>query len=94
MNLNYKASNIAKAEAKYGLKFFTVLGQIKADNGVPEFGMSDIMFLWACGGGSEDEFDKAIEDDMQQMMNDIVAGIGNAGFLQAKNKALAEVRSQ
>ena len=89
--LNYKASNIAKAERAYNMKFFTVLDKFQKDSSLADFGIVDILFLWACGGGTEEEFDAAVDKDIEQAMNKIVEGIGSAGFLKTNNnKATAK----
>ena len=83
--LNYKASNIAAAELKYGLKFFKVLNSLSnAKDG--DFGMSDMLFLYVAGGGSVDTFDKLIIDGTESLMIDIMEGLTEGGFLgQSRN---------
>ncbi|MBR2766792.1 hypothetical protein IKD67_01770 [Candidatus Saccharibacteria bacterium] len=80
--LNYKASNIALAEKKLGLRFFSVIKGFKTG----EVGFIDILFLWSAGGGDKDEFDKRVIDDTENIMVEIMQGLSDAGFLGAKGK--------
>jgi hypothetical protein len=86
MKLNYKASNIAKAEREYKLKFFTVMGGLGSDMGV-----GDLLFLYVAGGGSEDDFDKLFETGIEEVMIAIMEGINDAGFL-GKMVSTSELR--
>ena len=90
MKLNYKASNIAKAEQKFNIKLFAVLNDFatknEKDSVSSNVGIIDILFLWCAGGGTEEQFDVAIESDIEQVMLDIMAGLNEAGFLGIKGK--------
>jgi hypothetical protein len=57
--LNYKASNIARAEREYGLNFFKEMDLLLGD---PTTGsISSLMFILVSGGVSEEEADALIE---------------------------------
>ena len=53
VQLNYKASNIAKAEKEMGESFFDALSKL---NSTPS--VSALLFLFIAGGGTKDEFDE------------------------------------
>ena len=80
MKLNYKASNIARAERETGLSFFDTISSLS--NGVPS--INSLMFLCAAGGATEDEFDAIFEKGLSEVMIVIIGGINDAGFLGAK----------
>lgn len=80
MKLHYKASNIAKAEAKAGKKFFETFTNI--GNGIPA--VADLMFLFSAGGGSDDEFDALFEQGIDSVLLAIMEGVNDAGFLGQK----------
>lgn len=77
MTLHYKASAIAKAEDVYGKKLFEVLSLM----GSSAPGVSDLLFLFAAGGGTEDEFDELFEKGIDEVMLVVMKGITDAGFL-------------
>ena len=54
MKLNFKASNIAKAERNDGCKFFDVFNGMSTGS----IGVSDLLFLYHAGGASDEDFDK------------------------------------
>lgn len=93
--LNYKGTNIAKAEQKYGVKFFNVVEQLgkKSETNI---GMLDMLFLYCAGGGTEEDFDQYIVNDTEKIMLDIMEGLAMSGFLGEKKnfdraKAKAEI---
>lgn len=75
MKLNYKASNIAKAERKAGKKFFGALTEMGE---TPSF--DDLLFMFEAGGGTEAEFDELFSKGMPEVMVVIMEGITEAGF--------------
>ena len=54
IELNYKASNIAKAEKADYRKFFDVFNSMGSNS----IGVSDLQFLFHAGGASDDDFDE------------------------------------
>ncbi len=77
VQLNYKASNIAKAEKEQGENF---LEKISTLNGIPQ--VSDLMFLFIAGGGTIEEFDDFIEEEgVGAVTVEVVASIAESGFL-------------
>lgn len=78
MKLNYKASNIAKAEREYGMKFF------KAFNSMNEMGVAELQFLYRAGGASDEEFDEMFAKGIEEAFVPILEGINDAGFLAEK----------
>lgn len=77
VQLDYKASNIAKAEKEQGENF---LEKISTLNGIPP--VSDLMFLFIAGGGTIEEFDKFIKKEgVGAATVEIVACIAESGFL-------------
>lgn len=91
MALNFKASNIAKAESKTGKNFFKVIQEMA---GVPSF--SDLMFLFLAGGATEEEFDNAFGEGIEEAMLKITEGLNESGFLGQKvdTKELKEAISK
>lgn len=85
--LNYKASNIAKAERASGKNFFAA---IQALSKAPS--MDDLLFLVNAGGGTEDDFDELFKDGIENVLMAVFAGINEAGFLGQKID-LEELRS-
>ncbi len=81
--LNYKGTNIAKAEQKYGVKFFNVVENL-GKKGEANVGMLDMLFLYCAGGGTEEDFDKFIVSDTEKIMLDIMEGLAESGFLGEK----------
>ena len=79
VQLNYKASNIAKAEKENKLNFFTVLSELQTN---PSF--SNLLFLFKAGGGTEEEFDELAKTGIPEVMMEIMEGISDAGFLGTK----------
>lgn len=79
MKLNYKASNIAKAESETGKNFFNIIANLGNNASV-----SDLMFLFNAGGGTLDEFDATFASGVESVMIAIMEGINDAGFLGEK----------
>ena len=77
VELNYKASNIAKAEKEDYKKFFDVFNNM----GNNSIGVSDLQFLFHAGGASDDDFDEIFSKGMETVMETILDGINRAGFL-------------
>lgn len=77
VQLNYKASNIAKAEKEQGENF---LEKISTLNGIPP--VSDLMFLFTAGGGTIEEFDEFMKEEGVGIVTvEVVASIAESGFL-------------
>lgn len=88
MELNFKASNIAKAERAEGKKFFEVFTNIGAQN----ISIDDLLFIFKCGGGSEEQFDELFAKGIPATFEAIFDGVNRAGFLPNKidTKAVKE----
>ena len=67
VQLNYKASNIAKAEKEQGLSFFDAF--------------SSLLFLFIAGSGTAEEFDELFKSGIDKVMLEVMSGIADAGFL-------------
>lgn len=87
ITLNYKASNIAKAERESKKNFFA---SIQALSKAPS--MDDLLFLVNAGGGTEADFDELFKEGVENVLMAIFAGINEAGFLGQKID-LEEMRS-
>jgi len=79
LKLNFKASNIAKAEDKYKKNFFSAMAGISS---TPSF--SDLLFLFSAGGATEEQFDKVFEEGIEIAMIKITEGLNESGFLGKK----------
>ena len=79
LKLNFKASNIAKAEDKYKKNFFTAIGDMA---GTPS--LNDLMFIFLAGGATEEEFDDVMSNGVEQAMLVITNGLNESGFLGKK----------
>ena len=77
VELNYKASNIAKAEKADYRKFFDVFNSMGSNS----IGVSDLQFLFHAGGASDDDFDEVFAKGIDEVMSVILKGINDAGFL-------------
>ena len=77
MKLDYKASNIAKAEKEDGEKFFDVFNNM----GTGSIGVSDLLFLYHAGGASDNDFNEDFKDGLEKVMNKVLEAINEAGFL-------------
>ncbi|MBR3169198.1 hypothetical protein IKF23_02040 [Candidatus Saccharibacteria bacterium] len=80
MELNYKASNIAKAERAEGKKFFAIFGNIGND----DVSVDDLLFIWKAGGGTEETFDELFAKGIPEVFAAIFDGVNRAGFLPNK----------
>ena len=78
-NLNYKASNIAKAERAHNKNFFEVMTQMTKTPSV-----SDLMFIVEAGGGTEEDFDAMFAKGFENLLLEVMEGINEAGFLGVK----------
>lgn len=76
MKLNYKASNIAAAEQKSGLNFFTALGELGSTPSV-----SALLFMFEAGGATTEDFDAAMEKGLEATIIEIFDAIADSGFL-------------
>ena len=80
MKLNYKASNIRKAEKDLNQKFFTSFDGLTGGS----VGMEDLWFLFYAGGGTEEQFDEEMSKGIKNIILLIFEGINDAGFLGKK----------
>ena len=80
MELNYKASNIAKAERAEGKKFFAVFSSI----GNEDISVDDLLFIFKAGGGTEEAFDELFAKGIPEVFAVIFDGVNHAGFLPNK----------
>lgn len=78
ITLNYKASNIAKAEDANGKNFLECISRL-GGSGMP--GFADMRFLVLAGGGTDDDFDTLFASGMENLLGAVLEGINNAGFL-------------
>lgn len=74
--LNYKASNIAKAEIAFNANFFQTISSL---SGTPA--ISDLLFLIRAGGGTDEYFDELFEKGIKETVVTIIEAINRAGFL-------------
>ena len=77
MKLNFKALNIAKAETNEDRKFFDVFNNMSAGS----IGVSDLLFLYRAGGASDEDFEEDFKKGIPELMQNILDGINEAGFL-------------
>ena len=75
--LDFKASNLRNAEKEYNLAFFEAIVRI----GQRQISATDLMFLYACGGATTEDFDKDFKDGMQKVVLNIFEAVDEAGFL-------------
>jgi len=76
MKLNFKASNIRKAEKELNQKFFTSFDGLTGGN----IGMEDLWFLFYAGGGTEEQFDEEMRKGIKNVLLTIFEGINDAVF--------------
>lgn len=89
VQLNYKASNIAKAEKEQGKNFFNELAE--SQTSTPS--VSALMFLFTAGGGTVEEFDELFKKGVDELMLTIIPEIADAGFLgKAVNSKMVKAR--
>ncbi len=75
--LDFKASNLRNAEKEYNLAFFEAIMRI----GQRQISATDLMFLYACGGATAEDFDKDFRGGMQNTVINIFEAVDEAGFL-------------
>ena len=77
--LDFKASNIRNGEKEYNVGFFDAIMRI----GGRQISVTDLMFLYACGGASDEDFDKDFHSKagMQNIVVNIFETVDEAGFL-------------
>lgn len=80
MELNYKASNIAKVERAEGKKFFATFANIGND----DMSVDDLLFVFKAGGGTEEAFDGLFAKGIPAVFEAIFDGVNRAGFLPNK----------
>lgn len=78
--LDYKAITIRNAERANGLEFFTSISKLSTGR----FGVTDLMFLYECGGATADDFSKDFKTGMNDVVLNIFKYIDEAGFLGEK----------
>lgn len=77
-SLKFKASNIAMAEERYKMDFFSALDKVGTS-------MRAMLFLFCAGGGDEESFDKFMEEKgIKELVLLILDGVNEAGFLGEK----------
>ena len=79
LKLNFKASNIAKAEEKYKKNFFRAMSGVSE---TPSF--ADLLFLFTAGGATEEQFDEVFSEGLEFAMIKITEGLNDSGFLGKK----------
>ena len=79
--LNYKASNIMKAEREAGLNFISAIQSLQTD-----IGIYTIYFLLKCGGLDDEQASKTIDSGIDTSLVMIMEGIGEAGFLPEETR--------
>lgn len=79
VTLNYKASNIAKAERASGKNFFSAIQSLSKSPS-----MDELLFLVNAGGGTENDFDELFKEGIEKVLMTIFEGINEAGFLGQK----------
>ena len=90
LELNYKASNILKAERSQKRKFFGALQNMQGG----DLGVEDIVFLTAAGGATEDATLDALDTTgMAGVMEEVAEALGTAGFLQGADEAVAKAEA-
>ena len=90
LELNYKASNILKAERSQGRKFFGALQGMQDGN----LGIEDITFITAAGGATEEATLDALDTTgMAGVMEEVAEALGTAGFLQGADEAQAKLET-
>lgn len=90
LELNYKASNILKAERSQKRKFFGALQGMQGG----DLGVEDIVFLTAAGGAEEDKTLEALDNTgMAGVMEEVAEALGTAGFLQGVEAAQAKLEA-
>jgi hypothetical protein len=75
--LDFRASNIAHAERADGKHFFNVFSNF----GNGDIGVDELLFIWHCGGGDDLSFDDTFKQGVPALMETIMEGINDAGFL-------------
>lgn len=84
--VNYKASNIMKAEQELRLNFISALQSLQSD-----IGIYTIFFLLKAGGLNDDEASDLIDTGIDKAIEAIMEGIGNAGFLPEESRVQVKV---
>lgn len=79
VTLNYKASNIAKAERASRKNFFSAIQSLSKSPS-----MDELLFLVNAGGGTENDFDELFKEGIEKVLMTIFEGINEAGFLGQK----------
>lgn len=80
--LDYKASNIMRAEREMGYNFISTLQSLQNNLGIHQ-----MVFLLQAGGLTETEAETLIDSGIDKAIEAVVEGIGNAGFLPAETRA-------
>ena len=87
--LNYKASNIAKAEEIHKKNFMSCLGNLGNS-----MSFSDLRFLVIAGGGTDDDFDKLFASGIDNFIITIIEGVSKAGFLGKETIDVESLKAQ
>lgn len=84
MELNYKASNIARAESALNANFFATLEGL--GDGTPSF--TSILMILRAGGLTEAEADEMLDTvGIEESLKKAVDALGKAGFLAKMQEA-------
>lgn len=89
ITLNYKASNIAKAEEATGKSFIDSFAGLSK-----RVSFADLRFLVLAGGGTDDDFDALFASGTENMMVAILEGINAAGFLGSEKMDIEALKTQ
>lgn len=79
ITLKYTGSSVAKAEIESGKNFMNVVAAIGAAPSI-----SDLKFLFDAGGASENDFDQAMAQGIDNAVLIVMRGLDESGFLGTK----------
>jgi hypothetical protein len=90
MELNYKASNIAKAESALNANFFGTLEGL--GEGTPSF--TSLLMILRAGGLTEQEADEMLDNlGIEAALRKAVEALGKAGFLAKMQENLPQTQN-
>lgn len=90
MELNYKASNIARAERELNANFFQTLEGL--GQGAPSF--TALLVILRAGGLTEQEADAMLDNKgIEDALKEAIDALGRAGFLAKLNARAAQVET-
>lgn len=89
--LNYKASNIARAERELNANFFSTLEGL--GQGTPS--INALLMILRAGGLTEAEADELLDKEgISDAMQKAITALGNAGFLAKLKNEASQVEAQ